>query len=114
MKKLETKQIIGLAALAVGALVVGKIVRDIKKIREMADEKEDLLADTEEEMIPFEAECEEVQVTEAETCDVIEECVEEAPVIEDAPVVEETIEIAQDTVAEAEEIEAATDSTITE
>ena len=73
MKKLETKQIIGLAALAVGALVVGKILRDVKKIRQMAEEKEELLLDPEEDVNPFAADEEELPVVEADAEDVIEE-----------------------------------------
>ena len=56
MKKLETKQILGLAALAVGALVVGKIVKDIKKIHEMTIEKEALLAEEEGEILALDPE----------------------------------------------------------
>lgn len=79
MKKLETKQIIGLAALAVGALVVGKILRDVKKIRQMAEEKEELLLDPEEDVNPFAADEEELPVVEADAEEVIEElAVEEA------------------------------------
>ena len=73
MKKLETKQIIGLAALAVGALVVGKILRDVKKIRQMAEEKEELLLDPEEDVNPFAADEEELPVVEADAEEVIEE-----------------------------------------
>ena len=43
-KKLKPKQIAGLAALTVGALVLGKIARDIKKVCQMANEKEAELA----------------------------------------------------------------------
>jgi len=114
MKKLETKQIIGLAALTLGALVVGKIVRDIKKIREMADEKEDLLLDADEEMTPMEAACEETPVTEADAEDVIVECAEEAPAVEDAPVAEEEIEIAKETVTEETATDAVSEEPITE
>ncbi len=101
MKKLETKQIIGLAALAVGALVVGKIIRDVKKICQMADEKEELLLDPEEDVNPFEAE-EELPVVEADAEEVIEEiAVEEfaADAIEEVAV--EEIAVAE--VIEAEE-----------
>ena len=81
MKKLELNQIFGLAALAVGALVVGKIVRDVMVIRNMANEKEDLLLDADEDT------CEEI---EADAEDVIE-VAEEATVLEDAPICEEEI-----------------------
>ena len=74
MKKLNQKQIIGLAALAVGALVIGKIARDVKKICRMADEKEDLLLDADEE----------IEVAEADAEDVIEACDEDAPAEETA------------------------------
>lgn len=84
MKKLELNQIFGLAALAVGALVVGKIVRDVMVIRNMANEKEDLLLDADEDT------CEEIEVIEADAEDVIE-VAEEATVLEDAPICEEEI-----------------------
>ena len=83
MKKLNQKQIIGLAALAVGALVIGKIARDVKKICRMADEKEDLLLDADEE----------IEVAEADAEDVIEACDEDAPA-------EETDAVCADTVTE--------------
>ena len=38
-KKLEPKQIAGIAALAVGALVLGKLARDIRKVCKMANER---------------------------------------------------------------------------
>lgn len=79
MKKLETKQIVALAALTVGALVVRKIAKDVKKICQMADEKEDMLPDVDEEIASVEV-----------------EVVEEAPTEEEAPAVEEeTVEIAE-------------------
>ena len=56
MKKLEKKQIIGLAALAVGALVVRKIASDVKKIRERTAEKEALLAEEAEEILAIDPE----------------------------------------------------------
>ena len=43
-KKLEPKQIAGIAALAVGVLVLGKLARDIRKVCKMANEKEAELA----------------------------------------------------------------------
>ncbi len=81
--KLETKQIVALAALTVGALVVGKIAKDVKKICQMADEKEDMLSDLDEEIAPVDA-----------------EVVEEAPAEEEAPAVEETVEIAEEEATE--------------
>jgi hypothetical protein len=83
MKKLNQKQIIGLAALTVGALVIGKIARDVKRICQMANEKEDLLSDVDEE----------IEVTEADAEDVIEVCAEDAPA-------EETDAVCTDTVTE--------------
>ena len=56
MKKLEKKQIIGLAALAVGALVVRKIASDVKKIRELTAEKEALLAEEADEILAIDPE----------------------------------------------------------
>ena len=45
MKKLEKNQIIGIAAIALGIAVVGKIVRDVKKIKQLTAEKEEALAE---------------------------------------------------------------------
>lgn len=45
MKKLEKDQIIGIAAIALGIAAVGKIVRDVKKIKQLTAEKEEALAD---------------------------------------------------------------------
>ena len=81
--KLQTKKIIGLTALAVGVLVVDKIVRDVKKICAMANEQEELTVAVDEE----------IEATE-ETA---------AEAIEDAPVVEEPIAEAADTDAVATE-----------
>ena len=108
MKKLETKQIIGLAALAVGAMVVGKVLRDVKKIREMAKEKEEeLLLDAEDELNPFEAEeaiAEEIEVTADE---IIEDAIEEALVeTEEVAVAEEAPAIADEVAEEAPVAEA--------
>lgn len=83
--KLETKQIVALAALTVGALVVGKIAKDVKKICQMADEKEDMLSDLDEEIAPVEAE-----------------------VIEEAPAEEEAL-AAEEEIAEAEATETITE-----
>lgn len=85
--KLQTKKIIGLTALAVGVLVVDKIVRDVKKICQMADEQEEPVVEVEEEI------------------EATEETVVE--VIEDAPVVEEPV-------VEATDVDAATTETIAE
>ena len=83
-KKLKPKQIAGLAALTVGALVLGKIARDIKKVCQMANEKEAELALANEQV--------------------------EAPVVEETPVAEaieepaaevvETEVVATETIAE--------------
>ena len=90
--KLKPKQIAALAALTVGALVVRKIAKDVKTICQMADEKEEMIPNTDEEIAPVEVEAVEVEVT------------AEAPAIEEAPVVEEEIvEIAEATEAEATE-----------
>ena len=87
MKKLTPKQIAALAALTVGALVVGKIAKDIKKVCQMANEKEETLPNTNEEIASVEG-----------------EVVEEAPAQEEAPAAEEEIiEIAEATEAEATE-----------
>ena len=56
MKKLEKKQIIGIAALAVGALVIKKIAGDVRKIRKLTAEKEALLAKEAEETFEIDPE----------------------------------------------------------
>lgn len=101
MKKLETKQVIGLAALAVGALVVGKIVRDIKKIRDLTAEKEALLAE-EEEILAVDPELtDEPAIIELEVEDApMEELIEVAPAE-----AEETVVAEEATAAPAEETE---------
>ena len=97
MKKLEPKQIAALAALTVGAMVIGKIAKDVKKICQMANEKEEILPDADEEIAPAQAE------------------VIEADVIEEAPVAEEILEVAETPVAaETANTETATVETITE
>ena len=61
MKKLEKKQIFGLAAIALGVVAVVKIVGDIRKIKKLTEEKEETIADDA-------AACEEAPATE-ETAD---------------------------------------------
>ena len=86
MKKLNSKQIAALAALTVGALVVRKIAKDVKKICQMADEKEAMIPNADEEIATVEVEA------------VEEEVIEEAPAAEEALAVEEEIvEIAEAT-----------------
>ena len=81
MKKLEKKQIIGLAALAVGALVVRKIASDVKKIRELTAEKEALLAEEAEEILAIDPEM--IEETEGIELD-IEAAEEQETVAEEA------------------------------
>ena len=81
MKKLEKKQIIGLAALAVGALVIRKIASDVKKIRELTAEKEALLAEEAEEILAIDPEL--TEETEGIDLD-IEESAEQETVVAEA------------------------------
>ena len=80
--KLQTKKIIGLTALAVGVLVVDKIVRDVKKICAMANEQEELTVAVDEE----------IEATEETAAEAIEDApvVEEVVIEEGTPVAEET------------------------
>ena len=81
-KKLKPKQIAGLAALTVGALVLGKIARDIKKVCQMANEKEAELALANEQV-------EEPVIEETPVAEAIEEPA--AEVVETEVVATETI-----------------------
>ena len=57
MKKLEKKQIFGIAAIALGVVAVVKIVGDIRKIKKLTAEKEEAIGDDA-------AACEEAPATE--------------------------------------------------
>lgn len=57
MKKLEKKQIFGIAAIALGVVAVVKIVGDIRKIKKLTAEKEEAIVDDA-------AACEEAPATE--------------------------------------------------
>ena len=77
--------------MAVGALVVGKIVRDIKKIRDLTAEKEALLEEEEEILAVDPEECDEPAIIELDIEEPVEDLFEAADVVVEEAVVEEAI-----------------------
>ena len=92
MKKRRTDKLLGLATLTVGAVLVGKLIHDIKKIKALTAEKEEALA-------------EDVEVEAAPAEEIVDETVEEVAEEEAAEEVAEeaTEEVTEEATEEAAE-----------